>query len=86
MLGSTAGTSETIQLNKASSLVFKPSTGLLSATTYHGKLEYALGITLNGAANATFNNSAAVTHTFFAPTTGGTSGNILKSNGNAAPT
>ena len=78
---STAGTSE---LNKNTALTYNAATGLLSATELAGTLNNKLTLTLNGTANE-YNNSAATSVAFYAPTAGGTSGQILKSNGSAAP-
>ena len=78
---STAGTSE---LNKNTALTYNSATGLLSATGLAGTLSNKFTVTLNGTATD-FNNNASTGVSFFAPTTGGTSGQILKSNGNAAP-
>ena len=78
---STAGTSE---LNKNTALTYNAATGLLSATGLAGTLNNKLTLTLNGTANE-YNNSAATSVAFYAPTSAGTSGQILKSNGSAAP-
>ena len=78
---STAGTSE---LNKNTALTYNAATGLLSATGLAGTLSNKFTVTLNGSATD-FNNSASTGVSFFAPTAGGTSGQILKSNGSAAP-
>ena len=60
--------------------------GHLTAVKFIGATDKSLSVALNGAVAVAFNNTADVTHTFFAPTTGGTAGQILKSNGNSAPT
>lgn len=72
LLGTTSATAETIELNKAANLKFNPSTGTLTATKYIGALNYNVGITLNGAAAVTFNNTANRSFTLFSPTTSGT--------------
>ena len=60
--------------------------GHLTAVKFIGATDKSLSVALNGTTAVAFNNTADVTHTFFAPTTGGTAGQILKSNGNSAPT
>ena len=74
LLGSTLGTAETIQLNKASTLKFNPSTGTLTASKYIGTLNSNIGINLNNAGAVTFDNTASRAFAFFAPTASGTTG------------
>ena len=78
---STAGTSE---LNKNTALTYNAATGLLSATGLAGTLNNKLTLTLNGTANE-YNNSAATSVSFYAPTSAGTSGQLLKSGGASGP-
>ena len=78
---STAGTSE---LNKNTALTYNAATGLLSATGLAGTLNNKLTLTLNGTANE-YNNSAATSVSFYAPTLAGTSGQLLKSGGASGP-
>ena len=78
---STAGTSE---LNKNTALTYNAATGLLSATGLAGTLNNKLTLTLNGTANE-YNNSAAKSVSFYAPTLAGTSGQLLKSGGASGP-
>lgn len=78
---STAGTSE---LNKNTALTYNAATGLLSATGLAGKLNNKLTLTLNGTANE-YNNSAATSVSFYAPTSAGASGQLLKSGGASGP-
>ena len=78
---STAGTSE---LNKNTALTYNAATGLLSATGLAGTLNNKLTLTLNGTANE-YNNSAATSVSFYAPTLAGTSGQLLKSGGESGP-
>lgn len=78
------GTSNTGSLLKSETLTYNAVTGLLSATGLSGTLDNKFTVTLNGTATD-FNNSASTGVSFFAPTAGGTSGQILKSNGSAAP-
>lgn len=78
---STAGTSE---LNKNTALTYNAATGLLSATGLAGTLNNKLTLTLNGTANE-YNNSAATSVAFYAPTLAGTSGQLLKSGGASGP-
>ena len=78
---STAGTSE---LNKNTALTYNAATGLLSATKLEGTLNNKLTLTLNGTANE-YNNSAAKSVAFYAPTSAGTSGQLLKSGGASGP-
>ena len=78
---STAGTSE---LNKNTALTYNAATGLLSATGLAGTLNNKLTLTLNGTANE-YNNSSATSVAFYAPTSVGTSGQLLKSSGASGP-
>ena len=78
---STAGTSE---LNKNTTLTYNAATGLLSATGLAGTLNNKLTLTLNGTANE-YNNSSATSVAFYAPTSAGTSGQLLKSGGASGP-
>lgn len=78
---STAGTSE---LNKNTALTYNAATGLLSATGLAGTLNNKLTLTLNGTDNE-YNNSAATSVAFYAPTSAGTSGQLLKSGGASGP-
>lgn len=83
LLGTTSSIAETISLNKASKLTFNPSTGALTATKFIGTLNKKIDITLNGTLS-TFNNVADIALSFYAPSTSGSSGNILISNGSGA--
>ena len=67
------------------SSIYGDDSGNLTATKFIGSLNKKLSVILNGT-TVDFNNSADVTHTFYAPATAGTSGDILKSNGSGAPT
>ena len=78
---STAGTSE---LNKNTALTYNAAIGLLSATGLAGTLNNKLTLTLNGTANE-YNNSSATSVAFYAPTSAGTSGQLLKSGGASGP-
>lgn len=78
---SAAGTSE---LNKNTALTYNAATGLLSATGLAGILSNKLTLTLNGTANE-YNNSAATSVAFYAPTSIGTTGQLLKSSGTGGP-
>ena len=49
------------------------------------RLNYGLTLSLNGS-SSTFNGSSAVSKSWYAPTTVGTAGQVLKSNGSGAPT
>lgn len=49
------------------------------------RLNYGLTLSLNGS-SSTFNGSSAVSKSWYAPTTAGTAGQVLKSNGSGAPT
>lgn len=49
------------------------------------KLDYGLTLSLNGS-SSTFNGASAVSKSWYAPTTAGTKGQVLKSNGSGAPT
>ena len=49
------------------------------------RLNYGLTLSLNGS-SSTFNGSSAVSKSWYAPTTAGTKGQVLKSNGSGAPT
>lgn len=49
------------------------------------KLDYGLTLSLNGS-SSTFNGSSAVSKSWYAPTTAGKEGQVLKSNGSGAPT
>ena len=49
------------------------------------KLDYGLTLSLNGS-SYTFNGSSAVSKSWYAPTTAGKEGQVLKSNGSGAPT
>lgn len=49
------------------------------------RLNYGLSLSLNGS-SSTFNGSSAVSKSWYAPTTAGTAGQVLKSNGSGAPT
>lgn len=74
LLGSTSDASELIQLAKASTLKFNPSTGALTASKFIGTLNYNISITLNGAAPSLFDNTADKSFTFYAPVASGTTG------------
>lgn len=78
---STDGTSE---LNKNTALTYNAATGLLSATGLAGTLNNKLTLTLNGTANE-YNNSSAKSVSFYAPSSAGTSGQLLKSGGASGP-
>ena len=56
-------------------------------TAYTGNDVYTVSQTINGSSNAGIlrNNSSTALPTIYAPTSAGTSGNILKSNGSGAP-
>lgn len=49
------------------------------------RLNYGLSLSLNGS-SSTFNGSSDMSKSWYAPTTAGTKGQVLKSNGNGAPT
>ena len=49
------------------------------------RLNYGLTLLLNGS-SSTFNGASAVSKSWYAPTTAGTKGQVLKSNGSGAPT
>lgn len=78
------GAAGTSVLAKNTALNYNVATGLLTATGLAGTLNNKLTLTLNGTANE-YNNSAATSVSFYAPTLAGTSGQLLKSNGSAAP-
>ena len=79
--GTTDGTTE---LNKNSNLKYNPNTGTLTASKLAGTLNTNLTITLNGTGTV-FDNSASKSVSFYAPTSAGTSKQILMSNGSGAP-
>ena len=84
LLGHTTNTADTAEAVKLASVYV--NAGNLTATKFIGSLNYSLSLTLNGGAN-TFNNTAATSVSFYAPTSSGTTGQIMKSNGaGAAPT
>ena len=84
LLGHTTNTADTAEAVKLASVYV--NAGNLTATKFIGSLNYSLSLTLNGGAS-TFNNTAATSVSFYAPTSSGTTGQIMKSNGaGAAPT
>ena len=83
LLGSTGSTVETIQLNKAASLKFNPSTGTLTATHFTGALTNNFKISLNGTTTTFDNSSSPSTVTLYAPTGAGIAGQVLQSTGGA---
>lgn len=65
-------------------LKYNPSTNTLTAGTYIGSLSNSLKISLNGATTE-FNNSAARTVSFYAPSGKGTQYQILQANASGIP-
>lgn len=78
------GAAGTSVLAKNTALNYNVATGLLTATGLAGTLNNKLTLTLNGTANE-YNNSAATSVSFYAPTLAGTSGQLLKSGGASGP-
>ena len=83
----TFGTSDadsTSELYTDSQLKYNPSTNTLTAGTYIGSLNNSLKISLNGATTE-FNNSAARTVSFYAPSGKGSQHQILQANASGIP-
>ena len=81
--GTTSATS-TAELYTNSQLKYNPYTNTLTAGTYIGSLNNSLKISLNGATTE-FNNSAARTVSFYAPSGKGTQYQILQANSSGVP-
>lgn len=84
LLGHTASTAGNAGAVKISS-IYGNSSGYLTASRFVGQLNYDLSVVLNDT-TTTYNNTSAKSVTLFAPTTAGTSKQILMSNGSGAPT
>lgn len=82
LLGHTASTAGTATAVKISS-IYGDASGNLTASKFIGSLNYNLSTTLNGGTAVVFDNTANKTLSFYAPTTAGTSGQVLQSTGGA---
>ena len=80
----TSSATSTAELYTDPQLKYNPSTNILTAGTYVGSLSNSLKISLNGATTE-FNNSAAETVSFYAPSGKGSQHQILQANASGIP-
>lgn len=83
LLGHTSSAASTGTAVKISS-IYGDASGNLTASKFIGTLNKKIDITLNGF-TVTFNNTADVAASFYAPTSAGTSGQILQANSSGVP-